>query len=393
VAAVHTHPNYDATNIVNDMALLQMARNAPAGVTPVPLLPANMALTSADVGTTLRIVGFGLTNPSDNNSAGTKNQVTEHLGIVCGGNTACYYQQGEASPRTICFNQQPGGSCSGDSGGPAFLTRNGVTYVAGVTSYGDQNCAYFGCSTKVDAFQAFWGQYVGGGTSHTLANGSSCGFDTDCTSGHCIHTATSAICCESTCNGACQACNAQGRCTTAADGTTCSDGNRCTRAASCQGGTCTATSTVTCSAPAPCHTNACNPLNGSCVSNAVRDGTACTPADVCTASASCRAGQCTGTPVVCDPPDGCHGAGACDVSQGGCWYPPIPDGTDCGANRTCQNGVCTLTGPVGGADGGSGSGSGGDGGGSKGCLGCSGTGAAPALLLAGLLPLGRRRRR
>src|SRR5205814_746523 len=33
-------------------------------------------------------------------------------------------------------------TCSGDSGGPGFVVRNGVERHAGVTSYGDDNCAY-----------------------------------------------------------------------------------------------------------------------------------------------------------------------------------------------------------------------------------------------------------
>jgi hypothetical protein len=48
-----------------------------------------------------------------------------------------------------------GGPCSGDSGGPMFVTRGGVEFLAAVTSFGDFNCEIDGISTRVDTFEAF----------------------------------------------------------------------------------------------------------------------------------------------------------------------------------------------------------------------------------------------
>jgi hypothetical protein len=48
-------------------------------------------------------------------------------------------------------------TCEGDSGGPAFLMRNGKEVIAGVTSFGDQNCQVGGADTRVDAY---WDSFI-----------------------------------------------------------------------------------------------------------------------------------------------------------------------------------------------------------------------------------------
>ena len=51
------------------------------------------------------------------------------------------------------FNDQSdGGPCQGDSGGPSFVKIGNVEYVAGVTSFGDGACAYYGVSTAVQDY-------------------------------------------------------------------------------------------------------------------------------------------------------------------------------------------------------------------------------------------------
>jgi MYXO-CTERM domain-containing protein len=58
------------------------------------------------------------------------------------------------------YDQQPGGPCSGDSGGPSYILRDGVEYVAGVTSYGDQECAQYGASTTADRFAGWIDAFI-----------------------------------------------------------------------------------------------------------------------------------------------------------------------------------------------------------------------------------------
>jgi MYXO-CTERM domain-containing protein len=167
------HPSYDPGGgydaPVNDIALVRMEQNAPSGVATIPYLPQAYGLTSQDVGAPLTFVGFGTTGSGTQNTQ--KFYFDGSLGSVCEGPSTCYYSGAELAPRTIGYSNQAGGPCSGDSGGPALYEINGQEYVAGVTSYGDQNCEYFGVSTKVDKFQTFIEDFIGATGSEDCMNG------------------------------------------------------------------------------------------------------------------------------------------------------------------------------------------------------------------------------
>jgi len=172
-ADAQEHPNYDPGNgtsaPTNDIALIRMTQDAPSGVQPLPYLPAAYGLTDNDDGIALTFVGFGKTEYTDQNTK--KYYFVGALGLVCEGPSPCYYGGGEAIANTFAYSNQQGGPCSGDSGGPAFVTRNGQEYVAGVTSYGDQNCQYFGVDTQVDRFQSFIENYIGNTQTEDCSNG------------------------------------------------------------------------------------------------------------------------------------------------------------------------------------------------------------------------------
>ena len=142
VDAVIEHPQYNSWTIENDIALLELS-TAPTYADPVMPLPSSIGLTSADEGDTVDLAGFGFQH---NGAYGELMHIEVAIDDVR--STEVEYDQGNGGNGT-------GGACNGDSGGPAFFERGGHTYVAGVTSYGDQNCTNFGVSTKVDAFEAF----------------------------------------------------------------------------------------------------------------------------------------------------------------------------------------------------------------------------------------------
>jgi len=153
------HPQYDDYSLVNDIALLRLSTSAPANVAPIPALPPGLALSASDEGASIDISGFGQT---EYNTSGDKLHVSVALSKVCpdGGN-GCSFGSGWAVPGSIGYPRSPGGTCYGDSGGPAFLDRAGVTYTVGVTSYGDQGCTIWGVSTKVDDFATFINTFIG----------------------------------------------------------------------------------------------------------------------------------------------------------------------------------------------------------------------------------------
>jgi V8-like Glu-specific endopeptidase len=125
------HPAWRAGE--DDIGVLILAEDAP--VTPLPLDGA--ALPTELVGQTTRVVGFGL---DDQGMTGTRRSGTARVTAVEAG--------------TFSIEAAPGMSCGGDSGGPSFLSVNGIECLVGVTSFGDLSCTR-GTNTRVDVHAAF----------------------------------------------------------------------------------------------------------------------------------------------------------------------------------------------------------------------------------------------
>ncbi len=155
------HPLWDTNNLHHgyDLGLVRLASPAPADATPVPHLPAALGLSQTDEGTSLEHVGFGRT---ENNTSGLKLTAMALLGRVCDGPESCPFGGTNVAPGAFGYPMAAGGPCKGDSGGPAFLWRNGQEYVAGVTSYGDEFCEYFGVSMRPDAHAAWIDAFIAG---------------------------------------------------------------------------------------------------------------------------------------------------------------------------------------------------------------------------------------
>jgi secreted trypsin-like serine protease len=132
VVGGHAHPGFDATTFANDIAALILARDAPAGVTPVSLNRALADLTGTDV----TLVGFGIT-ALDAQDTGTRNAGTAR--VVATG------------PDEIDLEPAPAIACAGDSGGPVLAAGELIA----VSTHGDAACAEIGHALRVDRQQAF----------------------------------------------------------------------------------------------------------------------------------------------------------------------------------------------------------------------------------------------
>jgi MYXO-CTERM domain-containing protein len=341
VAEVWLHPSYSVgdgyTPPANDIAMLRLSSDAPASAPAIPYLPASMGLTSADIGTTLEFVGYGITSATDQNSAGTRRHVFNDLRWLCTQANGCTFSGYVTAARnTLCDDQSPGGPCSGDSGGPDLITRNGRQYIAGVNSYCDQNCQYYCCSTKVDAFEAQIADWAGGGP------GDPCATNADCTSGFCAD----GVCCDSACDRVCYSCNQTGfagTCRMDPNGAPCPDGDRCNGDETCLQGNCVPGSAPVCNDGNDCTQDSCNPASG-CVHAAVAGGTPCADnGNLCDGPETCQGGVCASGPALdCDDHEMCTDD-TCDPSTG-CRSAPVADGTSCGgglcASGTCAGGIC-----------------------------------------------------
>ncbi|MFN8662884.1 MAG: hypothetical protein U0075_13395 [Thermomicrobiales bacterium] len=282
--------------------------------------------------------------------------VPQQAGTPCGDPATC--ENGTLQPRGSC-----GGSGACEPAAPVSC--------APYTGCAGDVCAS-SCTSDNDCVAGSFcnaSQCVG-----DRANGESCGNGGQCASGFCVND----VCCDTTCDGACEACDlggSAGTCTTVANGTACGGDNICC-AGSCQecctnaqcdnpaapvcdGGTCTAcTASSQCASSEVCCGGSC--VDGICCANSDCDdpgapdcvGHAC----VCPSNGEI---PCVGGEICCDAgsfdleTDDAH-CGACDVACdagltccGGDCVDRQTDplhcgacGNDCGANAICVDGVC-----------------------------------------------------
>lgn len=335
------HPDYDPGDLaqpsVNDLALLLLAESPPVGVTPIPHLPSYLAIREADIGWPLEYVGFGLT---EDGTSGVRMTVVNNLGWICTVPGGCAIGPARAAENTLCQDQRPGGPCSGDSGGPALVSRGGTEYVAGVTSYGDEACIMFGCGTKVDAFQPWIDGFVAGKI------GSACETHLECDSGWCAE----GVCCDRDCGGACSSCINPGEigvCISLADDSPCPDGDACNGQEVCADGLCIHTQPLDCFDDNDCTSDACTPGQG-CLNPPVDDGFVCDDGLVCNGISTCVSGECMpGQAPDCDDGDPCTDD-HCDQALG-CVNESVAEQTPCDGGRcglaACHAGQCTLLDP------------------------------------------------
>jgi len=169
--------------------------------------------------------------------------------------------------------------------------------------------------------------------------GEACDSAAQCASDFC----TGGVCCNSACDGACDACSTDegggedGTCDNAS-GRSCDDGDACTQTDTCEDRACAGADPISCT-PAACQiASSCNAGSGACVPVSFPDGAPCE-------GGLCFAGSCTADPDV----GSLSGVGTGNPSSG-------PGGT---GNASGPSG--TASGPSGATGAGAGSGNGDDG--------------------------------
>jgi hypothetical protein len=128
-----THPGWNIDVLEDDIGLVRLA--SPGPVPPIPY--AVGAMSAADQGAPVRIVGFGMIDPNNQGSVGVKHQATTAIEAV--------------APFYFTMYASPAGTCNGDSGGTALMDLGGQEVVVGVHSRSD--CETLSIDTRVDAYQ------------------------------------------------------------------------------------------------------------------------------------------------------------------------------------------------------------------------------------------------
>jgi hypothetical protein len=172
---LHARPHGDhvAATLANDIAVILLAEEAPADAVPWPLRTEPMS--AADVGASIRLVGFGRTS-ADDLEPPRRRQAASVITAV--GDT------------TFDFGPDPAQTCAGDSGGPAFMMVDGVEVLVGVTSTGDARCEEGAVDTRVDVHARDFVQAFIDATRAGVAQlGARCYDDANCAAGSCTFPA------------------------------------------------------------------------------------------------------------------------------------------------------------------------------------------------------------
>lgn len=206
----HADPKYMVTNNIaagHDAAVLILASDALA-----PAIPINhKAMTNSMVGAPVHVVGFG----NDNGWAGTGSGIKREIFTKLASLEQGVMNVGKAGQTT----------CQGDSGGPSFMEIDGVTVVAGITSYGEAGCVSYGSSTRVDLSAAWIDPFIaanGGAPDSGGGDGGKGGADPGgeggSDPGECTPMCQDKECGDDTCGGICgvcgpaETCSGEGKC-------------------------------------------------------------------------------------------------------------------------------------------------------------------------------------
>lgn len=145
---IHSGYNNDSTYMYkgepigqnwNDLALIKMVADAPAGYMPAEMLTDDSLLIDQAVVT---LAGYGLTSGG---FSGTGAGVLRKTDVKI--------EASKFSDQEFATDEAANGSCNGDSGGPVYLTTGSKVYVIGATSRGDRYCKSYGVYTAVSRFQ------------------------------------------------------------------------------------------------------------------------------------------------------------------------------------------------------------------------------------------------
>jgi trypsin len=134
VAQVTVHPRY-AGNSVYDAALLRLAANVPAAITPITLsnAPANDNLEAN--GAVVTVAGWGDMNPATMGLLAPATLKEAALNVV--GDSQCMGSTTSTEAiTTVCASKTGKDSCQGDSGGPLFAKIGSARIQIGIVSRG-----------------------------------------------------------------------------------------------------------------------------------------------------------------------------------------------------------------------------------------------------------------
>lgn len=178
VIAMVAHPDYKPEEHEtkqtdwSDIAIMKFQGPLPAGYKPVSLLEDVNVLKR---GVLVTVAGYGVsqvdTEPVDPKKVRDLDQAIEYGEVICDQNLRNCLKVDMSGDGVLRQTQAPisfvhetevrldeskgHGTCSGDSGGPAYIEKNGQYYLFGVTSRGSGTCDNVGVYTNAVKFKTW----------------------------------------------------------------------------------------------------------------------------------------------------------------------------------------------------------------------------------------------
>jgi secreted trypsin-like serine protease len=155
VSQVYPHESYNPSTYLNDIALLKLKDSINfANATPIKMVTTYDAANGMiDPGVLSTVSGWGLTSVNPQILPLTLQAVS--LPIVYPSNAEAIF--GSVPVTDIIAGYHNGGkdACSGDSGGPLTVPVYDEVKIAGIVSWGDENCTTYGGYTNVSMFRTW----------------------------------------------------------------------------------------------------------------------------------------------------------------------------------------------------------------------------------------------
>ena len=156
ISHISLHPDYTPLKPQNDLAIVFLETPIPE-TEPIPLFedPSRLPLL-AYRSQRVEFVGYGLT---ENGTDGQRNVAEGFIQKYCAKTTdnACGIETPLGDryiipPGSFFHDQEKGGACLGDSGGPVLIKENEAYAIIGVVALGDSDCATYAVTTSVADF-------------------------------------------------------------------------------------------------------------------------------------------------------------------------------------------------------------------------------------------------
>lgn len=157
VRRIYVHEDYFNSNLVNDIAVLELDREVSS---PAIAIADATTRTSTAAGSRMSVAGWGTTTPS---GSSVYPSVLQKVDVNLQDQSTCYMAMSGLNPSGISFNPNSTNfcagtannedSCRGDSGGPIIVADTGVQL--GIVSWGSAVCATsgtYGVYTNISHF-------------------------------------------------------------------------------------------------------------------------------------------------------------------------------------------------------------------------------------------------